>query len=112
MVFLDKKKKEKSFERKDSSHTFRTIWALVIDLQKSPSVSRMVNARLHKSLFYCQTDPYPKIHLLLEDFFSPVLLFLPTKPLLDLIRILLQKVHFFMCLNSEVKMVVKEKRKF
>ena len=25
MVFLDKKKKEKSFETKDSSHTFRTI---------------------------------------------------------------------------------------
>ena len=45
----------------------------------------MVNARLHKSPFYCQS-PTQK-----NSFITWRFLFFPTKPLLDLMRILLQK---------------------
>ena len=64
----------------------------------------MVNARLHKSPFYCQS-PTQKIHLLLEDFF----LFSPFRFDVDFVAKAPKKVHFFMCLNFEVKMVVNEK---
>ena len=46
-----------------------------------------------------------KIHLLLEDFF----LFSPFRFDVDFVAKAPKKVHFFMCLNFEVKMVVNEK---
>ena len=65
----------------------------------------MVNARLQKSPFYCQS-PTQKIHLLLEDFsFHET----PFRFDEDFVAETPKKVHFFMCLNFEVKMVVNEK---